>query len=62
MRTVCYLIGNTPEALQACHDVEMAIPCFTSRTYAPDRTSFEYEIQCREQDLPFVEHALAPHV
>lgn len=62
MKTVCYLIGNTPEALQACHDVEMAIPCFTFRTYRSDRTSFEYEIQCREEDLPFVERVLAPHV
>ena len=62
MRTKVYLINNSSDAQQACSTVEKAIPCFTSRTYAPDRTTFEYEIQCREEDLPFVERTLAPYV
>ena len=62
MKTKVYLINNSSEAQQACSAVEMTIPCFASRTYAPDRTSFEYEIQCREQDLPLVERMLAPYV
>lgn len=62
MKTKVYLLENSTEALRACLTVEKTIPCFTSRTYSSDRTYFEYEIQCREQDLPFVERTLAPHV
>lgn len=62
MKTKIYLLDNSPEAQQACSVVEMTIPCFASRTYSSDRTAFEYEIQCREEDLPFVERMLAPHV
>lgn len=62
MKTLCYLIENTSEALKACQDVEKTIPCFTSRRYRPDRSAFEFEIQCREADAAFVERMLAPHV
>lgn len=62
MKKKVYILEPTNEALNTCAEIINRIPCFSLREYSPSRETLEFTIECREQDLPFVERMLAPYV
>lgn len=61
MTTKCYYLTNSATAVLAIDYITDAIPCFI-RELLIDKETITFTIECRDADLAFVEHTLAPYV
>ena len=63
MRTVAYYLEPNADLSLALNIIVEAIPCFLRPAPAEEDESFFYlEIECRAEDVRFVEEMLAPFI
>jgi hypothetical protein len=61
MKTVNWILENTPECWEVVAKVMRTFPCWVN-PYEIDSYNFGVEILCREEDLPAIENFFAEFV
>ncbi len=61
METVSYILSWEDASLCVVYGIEHAFPCFT-KIHDIDEDNYEVSITARIEDLPAIEHRLAPYV
>ena len=62
MKKMCYYVECDSAAELAINEIRDRIPCFINTKLSIDGEYMTFEIECREQDIPFVERMIAPFV
>lgn len=62
MTTKQYIIDNCPQAMEACLEIAMTIPCDPFLEVEPMVPYSIFTIECLPQDLPYIETMIADFV
>lgn len=62
MTTKVYYVIATEDVLNAFKTIKNTIPCFIQIVLEDNDTIYHCSIQCREEDVAYVERVLAPYV
>lgn len=62
MKKMCYYVECDSAVELAINEIRECIPCFISTKLSIDGEYMIFEIECREQDISFVERMISPFV
>lgn len=61
MEHKAYFLDNNAQTMSICQDIMYMIPCFT-QIEIKNENYFIFSIECRKEDIRFVEEKLAPFI